>query len=81
MGRENQAHKGPLDAKRGARPEGLDNEMYGERNIDGWVPRNPSVWPYRDFSIIICLPVCGLFFGFFAALKLYTKVMHMYKCR
>lgn len=34
MGRENQAHKGPLDAKRGERPEGACIEMYSERCID-----------------------------------------------
>lgn len=43
MGSENQAHKGPLDAKRGARPEGQSIEMYGERCIDGRVPRKRSV--------------------------------------
>ena len=34
---------GPLDAKRGARPEGPGVEMYGERYIDGRVPRSGSV--------------------------------------
>lgn len=49
MGREIKPINGPLDAKRGVRPEGLSIEMYGERNIDGWVPRSRSVWPYSTF--------------------------------
>lgn len=46
---------GPLDAKRGVRPEGLSLETYGERYIDGWIPRTRGVWPFNTFRYCKCM--------------------------
>lgn len=46
---------GPLDAKRGVRPEGLSLETYGERYIDSWIPRTGGVWPFNTFRYCKCM--------------------------